>query len=236
MSKIIINAHAIDQCQQLHAPLGTLELGQCGNALGRGHAYMPGRRQRRQRVSDTMLTGLRPGRLTLTYAVQPHLKARTIRLQQPRLPLPALPSGLARCPAAHRNHSFKGLFALRVDDQTAGGHSTHQMVKLAFNRRQIWKNIRVIVFKIVQHRRARPVMHKLGALVEERTVVLVRLHNKKWRPAQAGRDPKILRHSTNQETRRHTCVLKNPGQQTRGGGLAVGTRHCEHPALLQNVT
>jgi len=73
------------------------------NGPGPGrHAYMPGRRQRRQRVSDTTAHRLCDQvALHLTYAVQPHLKARTIRASsRPRLPLPALPGGLARCPAA----------------------------------------------------------------------------------------------------------------------------------------
>ena len=61
------------------------------------------------------------------------------------------------------------------DDQAVAGHGAHQMVELGFDRRQVGKDVGVVVFEVVEDRRARPVVDELAALVEEGGVVLVGL-------------------------------------------------------------
>ena len=94
----------------------------------------------------------------------------------------------------------------------------------------------MIVLKIIENRRARPVMHELGALVEEGAVIFIGLHNEERRPAESRRQAKVLRHTAYQKTRSHARMFKDPGQQTGGRGFAVGTRNRQHPAVLQYVT
>jgi hypothetical protein len=65
------------------------------------------------------------------------------------------------------------------DDQPAGGHRADEMVELPFDGREVREDVRVVVLEVVQHRRARPVVDELGALVEERRVVLVGLDRRR---------------------------------------------------------
>ena len=63
-------------------------------------------------------------------------------------------------------------------NQSGGGDSTHQMVKLGLDSVQIGEDVGVIVFQIVQNGRARAVVHKFGAFVEKGGVVFVGLNHK----------------------------------------------------------
>src|SRR5690606_20389471 len=103
------------------------------------------------------------------------------------------------------------------------------------------ENVGVVVFEVVEDRDARPVMHELRALVEERGVVLVGLHDE-WcrrislllpekaaretgrgrRPVQPCRHPEVSRHAADQESRPQTRGIEQMRQETAGGGLAVG--------------
>jgi hypothetical protein len=72
-----------------------------------------------------------------------------------------------------------------LDNNPAGTrHGAQQMMELPLNRRQIGKDIGVIEFQVVQDQSARLVMDKLGALVEKRRVVFIRLDDKQWRCPQ----------------------------------------------------
>ena len=54
-------------------------------------------------------------------------------------------------------------------------HGAHQVVELALDRGEVGIDVGVVEFEVVEDRGARPVVHELGALVEERGVVLVGL-------------------------------------------------------------
>jgi len=205
------------------------------------HAYMPGAGQRPQRVSGQPIAhGLRPGRLTLDIPPSSHTcKARTIRLPaSPRLPLPALPGGLARCPAAHPQSLVQGLFALRVDDQTVAGHGYAPDGETWRSRRQIRKNIpRDRMFQISDRPCAAGNCTNLeAALSEERTVVLlVPLHNQKWRP----RPKRAIRQNLQPNFHNQgnpgaiTCVAQESTPAKPEVVVLRGvTRHCEHPSAL----
>ena len=61
-------------------------------------------------------------------------------------------------------------------------------------------DVRVVVLDVVDHERARPVVNELGALVEERGVVLVRFDDEVLRAAEPRGDPEIARDSADQES------------------------------------
>jgi hypothetical protein len=61
------------------------------------------------------------------------------------------------------------------DDQAVARHGAHQVMELGLDGAQIGKDVGVVVLQVVEHGGARPVMHELGALVEEGGVVFVRL-------------------------------------------------------------
>ena len=49
------------------------------------------------------------------------------------------------------------------------------MMELRLDRGEVGKDVGVVELEVVEHRGARPVVHELRALVEERRVVLVGL-------------------------------------------------------------
>ena len=59
-------------------------------------------------------------------------------------------------------------------------------MKLSLNGRQIRKNVRMVVFEIVDDQRLRPIVDKLGASIEIRGVVLVRFDHKRRGFRRAG--------------------------------------------------
>src|SRR5437763_14980419 len=64
-------------------------------------------------------------------------------------------------------------------------------------------------------------MHKFGALIEERGVVLVRLDHEERAVGMAWRNREIKRNAANQEPRRAAGALQDPGEHGRDRGLAV---------------
>src|SRR5690606_7365732 len=110
-------------------------------------------------------------------------------------------------------------------DQAAGRNGAHQVVELTLDGGQVLEDVRVVELQIVQDGRARAVVDELGTLVEEGAVVLVRLDDEERRIAQPGGNAEVLRNAANQETRRHTRIIQQPGQQGGGGGVAVGSGH-----------
>ena len=110
-------------------------------------------------------------------------------------------------------------------------------MELGLDGGEIGKNIGVVVFEIVQHRGARPVVDKLAALVEKRRVVLVGLNHKKRRIAlrRARRYAEIGGNAADQKAGPDAAVFEYPGQHCRGTGLAVGAGHCQHPLAVKQV-
>ena len=115
------------------------------------------------------------------------------------------------------------------------------MVELPLDRRQIVKDVGVIELQVVQHGRARAVVHELAALVEKRRVVLVGLNHEQWpllscrqRP-QARRDAEVHGHAADQKAGRQARAFQNPGQHRGGGGLAMRAGHGQHMAAGQHL-
>src|SRR6185437_13368844 len=134
----------------------------------------------------------------------------------------------------------------------------------ALDRCHVGKDVRVVIFQIVEDRDAWPVVHELRTLVEERSVVFVGLDDKKKGVRftflsillllQGGRGkvnltpfflppfffpetrryPEIPGYAADQEARRQSRRVQKMCQQAGGGGLAVGTGHGQHLATAQH--
>ena len=141
---------------------------------------------------------------------------------------------LLLAPAAHRQSLLQVNVILRQDDTALPRHDAHQVVELLLNRFQVVKNIRVIELKVVEDQRARAVMDKLGAFVEERAVVFVRFNDKEWAIAQTRRNVEVTRHAADHKARLVATGFEDPGRHAGGGGFAVGTRNGNHPAVTQD--
>ena len=126
-----------------------------------------------------------------------------------------------------------------VDDHAAtGGNGANQVVELALDGFQVFKDVGVIELEVVEQRRAGTVVHEFAALVEEGGVVFVGFDDEqgarreRGAGAQPGRDTEIQRHPAHQKTRLQASGLQNPAQHGRGGGFAVGACHRQHMTRL----
>ncbi len=68
----------------------------------------------------------------------------------------------------------------------AAGHGAHQVVELPLDGVEVVEDVGVVELEVVQHRRARAVVHELAALVEEGGVVLVCFDHEGLALAQPG--------------------------------------------------
>ncbi|MNX70088.1 hypothetical protein D3C86_1013280 [compost metagenome] len=235
VSEVVINGDATDFRDFFHPALHAFEGAQRGDAHGRHHSDVACGSQRRQGVGDVVLASHVPLDYALGDAFEHHFELRAIFTEQFDLPLTASTGGLHRRPATHLDNAQQGRLSGRMNHQSFARDGPHQVMELPLDGRQVREDVRVIEFEVVQDRRARTVVHELGAFVEERAVVFVGFNDEKRRIAQARRHREVLRHAADQETRSHARVLQHPGQHAAGGGLAVRTGNRQHPAALQHV-
>src|SRR3546814_1964265 len=66
----------------------------------------------------------------------------------------------ALAPAPLFEHACEIVVMAVDDDPAAAGHGAHQMMKLTLDRRQIRKDVGVVVLKVVENDRARTVVHE----------------------------------------------------------------------------
>ena len=85
------------------------------------------------------------------------------------------------------------------------------------------------------HHRARPVVHELRALVEERGVVFVGFDNEEPGVAEARRSAEVGGYAADQETGFEPGVLENPRQHARGRRLAVSACDGNDMTVPQHV-
>ena len=150
-------------------------------------------------------------------------------------PLTVAGEALDRRPAAHVDHVHHVGVAGVGDDQAVARHHAQQLMELPLDRRDVGIDVGVVVLEIVEHRGARPVVHELGALVEERRVVLVRLDDEVPAAAEPRRDVEIAGHAADQKSRIEAGVLEDPGENARRRGLAVRAGDRQRPALGEHV-
>src|SRR5690606_15106329 len=88
----------------------------------------------------------------------------------------------------------------RSNDQALRRYGTHKVVELTLDGFHVFENVGVVEFQVIQNQGIRAVVDKLGALVKERAVVLIRLDHKEITAAQPGRHRKVLGHTAYQVT------------------------------------
>ena len=68
--------------------------------------------------------------------------------------------------------------AATANNQPVSGNTSHQMMELGLDRGEVGENIRMVIFEVIDDRRFRAVMNKLGTLVEKGGVILICLDHK----------------------------------------------------------
>src|SRR5712691_5487720 len=87
-----------------------------------------------------------------------------------------------------------------VDYQFTGpGYRSDEVVKLGLDRCKIGEDICMIELNVVQNGNPRPVMHHLGTLIEEGSIVFVGFDHEMALFSQLRRDPKIERHTPDEK-------------------------------------
>ena len=233
MGEVVIHRHAIDHAAHLQPAAHAFKAAERGNR-GRGrHAHMPRCGDRRQRIAEVVRAGHR--RCDGTEILPGQRELRHARLVHRRLPAVRPVEPLQLRPATFVDHPRERLRFGIGHDPAGGRHDAHQMMKLSLDRRQIGEDVGVVELQVVENRRAWPVMHKLGPLVAERGVVLVRFDHKERRIGQPRRHTKVLRHTANQKARVEPAVFQHPGQQRGRRRLAMRARHAQHPLVSQHM-
>ena len=129
----------------------------------------------------------------------------------------------AEAPAV--KHAAQGLALCVRNDQALGRNRAHQVMKLRFDRGQVFEDVGVIVFKVVQDRRPGTVVHELASLVEKGRVVLVGFDNEAIGVPEHRRNLLLLRHAAHEVARVHAAGLQNMHDHRGRRGLAVRARH-----------
>ena len=109
------------------------------------------------------------------------------------------------------------------------------MMELPLDRCQIVEDVGVVELEIVQDGRARPVVHELAALVEERSVVLVGLDDEGAAIAKPRGHAEVHRHAAHQKAGLQVGVLQHPGEHRCRRRLAMRAGHREHMAVPKHV-
>ena len=240
MRKVVVDAHPASLAAQLHAPGNAAEAAQRLDRPRRRHPGVARSGDRRQRILDIVRADQPPLDGAVHAPVLQHLEAREVRGagHRPRRPqrrgaVRRAGKALERRPAAHGERLRQARVAGVPDDAAAAGDDAYQVMELPLDGADVGVDVGVIVLEIVEDQRARPVVHELGALVEERAVVFVGLDDEERRGTQARAHAEVLGHATDQEPGVQPRVLEDPGQERRGRRLAVGARDREHPAVLE---
>ena len=236
VGEVVIDADACHLALELHPPLGGLELAEGGYAVLHHDTGVAGGGDGHQTVVDVVLADALPVHLPLLDAIQPHLEGGAVVGQLDRLPLGVvLTHQLHLAPAAHLAHGGEVVIGLGEQHPAVARHGTHQVMELALDGGEIRENIRVVELQVVHHQGTRVVVNELGALVEEGAIILVRLDDEEGGGAEASRNREVAGHTTDEETGLEFGIFQHPGQHAGGGGLAMGARDGQYPAILQHV-
>ena len=107
-------------------------------------------------------------------------------------------------------------------DDAARGDGAHQVVELPFDRREVVENVGVVVLQVVDDEGARPVVHELRALVEERGVVLVGFDDEVAPPPELPRSAEAGRNAADQPTGLAARAFQDPRDEARHRGPCRG--------------
>ena len=77
---------------------------------------------------------------------------------------------------------------------------------------EVFKNVRVVKFKIIEHRHFRKVMDKLATLIKERRVIFVALDDEPLAVREARALREIIGNASDEITRVESAVLEHPSE------------------------
>ena len=104
------------------------------------------------------------------------------------------------------------------------------MAESFLNRREVFKNVGVIEFEIVEDGDLGQVVDELAALVEKGRVVFVALDDEPLAVREARALAEVVRNAADEERRVQLVVLEDPGEQRGRARLAV--RAADHDDAL----
>ena len=164
-------------------------------ALRHRHSRVPGGRDRGQRVLHVVRADQRPARpCHATCRLRAPRSARSRRRRRRRARSTTRcelqrrrAESFGRRPAAHRQSGLEPRIRRIPDDAAGAGNDAHEMMELPLDRGHVGVDVGVVELEVVEDRGARAVVDELGALVEERRVVLVRLDDEERRAARGAR-------------------------------------------------
>src|SRR5205814_1822284 len=96
-----------------------------------------------------------------------------------------------------------------------------EMLKRGLDRIEAVENVGMIEFEVIDNRDLGQVMNELAALVKEGGVVFVAFDDEPIAVREPRALAEIVRDAANEIARVQAVMLEDPGQQRRGGGLAV---------------
>ena len=108
-----------------------------------------------------------------------------------------------------------------AQQQAVARNQPDEMREGFFDRVQIFKNVRVIEFEVVDDGDFRQVMDELAALVEKRRVVFVALDDEPFAVGEPRALAEIVRNAADEIARIQPIVLEHPRQQRSRGGFAM---------------
>ena len=164
------------------------------------------------------------------------LKLRPVFRHQPIAPVCGIPTkGLLLAPATLIYGCPYIVISRRINHRACAGHGAHAVMELFLNSCQILEDIRMVKLQIIDHQGIGKVMHELGALIKESTIVLIGLHHKIITVCKPRRQPKILGHTANQKARSQACCIEDFRQHTAGCSFAVSARDRQNMLVTQYI-
>jgi hypothetical protein len=109
-----------------------------------------------------------------------------------------------------------------AEQQAIAGDEADEMAEGFFDGGEVFKNVGVVKFEVVDDRDFGLVMDELAAFIEKRGVVFVALDDEPFAIGEARALGEIVRDATDEVAGVEAVVFKDPGEQGGGGGFAVG--------------
>ena len=227
--EIVHHRHAGFRSLHLKAPLDAFKTSERLESRPGIHPRVPRRRHRRQGIQLIVPAGKIHGEAPERFPAKTHVAFGRDS------PTALAVKTLQAAPAPLFQHPIKRFTVTVGNDEPRRRHRTYQVMKLLFNRSEIFKNVGVIVFEVIQNRGTRPIVHKLAALIKKGRVVFVGFNHEVTPLPEARRHAEILRYAAHQKAGFQSCVIQNPGYHRRRRRFSVRSRHRQNVPALQNV-
>lgn len=102
------------------------------------------------------------------------------------------------------------------------------MVKLGLDGGQIWKDVGVVEFQVIEYCGVWLVVYEFIVFVEKGGVVFVCFDYEKWCVVELCGNVEVVGYVIDQIVGVQFCVFQNLGQYGGGGGFVVGICYCQY--------